>query len=565
MDKYRWANVSRVREDYLGRSRIASGRPLEAFVEVSARCNLRCRMCAIAHDSRYRADSGRPGLMSPTVFADLRPIFPSLLRAYLYGLGEPILNPHLCAYIEELSTAGVEACFTTNATLIDETLADEIARAGAHRVSVSVDGATPETYEEIRSGARFSDVMRGLDALVEARERRGRPWITVNFVAMESNIDELPELVALLESLGIGELNVEPLFSWEGSEELRTQYCRDSLKSDISGKARAVIRDAQEQAKDSGIHFSSFFLASEGSMDFKERASGAADRFRRICSEPWTTIFVTTAGEVRACCLNDTLFGVLGEDTIEEMWYGEDWSSFRNQHVIGFETPAGCAACVANGRQRLSPFMQPVEPVSYRPFLAFPEPRRGRRSWVLDDPSDGATVTDPLLVTGRVPRIIPSVLRRIGERFFPTVMIDCEPVATIADAVFDGASFALSIRVPYLTEGEHVLSLAIPGERQPGWSRRTFRFWRPHEDRNMITALNTLAVGQRLFTRAREATVCIDGLGWLSTKWLCSRNRAAWRGLTIVDLDGLDAGRHDLVVQFEHHSPSRYLIWRVTA
>ena len=207
-------------------------------------------MCAIAHDSRYRADSGRPGLMSPTVFADLRPIFPSLLRAYLYGLGEPILNPHLCAYIEELSTAGVEACFTTNATLIDVTLADEIARAGAHRVSVSVDGATPETYEEIRSGARFSDVMRGLDALVEARERRGRPWITVNFVAMESNIDELPELVALLESLGIGELNVEPLFSWEGSEELRTQYCRDSLKSDVSGKARAVIRDAQEQAKD---------------------------------------------------------------------------------------------------------------------------------------------------------------------------------------------------------------------------------------------------------------------------------------------------------------------------
>src|SRR5204862_784265 len=94
-----------------GGTRAADG-PIEAFFEVAARCNLHCQMCAINYDSRYQPRSGRPPFFEPDLFARLRPIFPSLVRAYLFGLGEPTLNKHLVDYIAELS-APARKCGST--------------------------------------------------------------------------------------------------------------------------------------------------------------------------------------------------------------------------------------------------------------------------------------------------------------------------------------------------------------------------------------------------------------------------------------------------------------------
>src|SRR6266571_2578609 len=139
MNQQRWSNVASARDEY------------EHGAE---RANLRCQMCAINYDSRYQPHSGRPPYFEPDLFVRLRPIFPSLVRAYLFGLGEPTLNRHLVDYIAELASAGVEVWFNTNATLIDEEKADAIARAGASKITVSIDGATASTYETIRRGAK---------------------------------------------------------------------------------------------------------------------------------------------------------------------------------------------------------------------------------------------------------------------------------------------------------------------------------------------------------------------------------------------------------------------------
>src|SRR5438105_3251047 len=160
MDEKRWSNVTAARDAYDASNLQAADFPLEAFFEVSARCNIRCEMCAINYDARYKARSGRPPFFEPNLFSQLRPIFPTLLRGYLFGLGEPTLNPHLVDYVRELSSAGAEVWFNTNGTRIDEELAERLAIAGADRITVSIDGATAATYEKIRRGARFEHVMR---------------------------------------------------------------------------------------------------------------------------------------------------------------------------------------------------------------------------------------------------------------------------------------------------------------------------------------------------------------------------------------------------------------------
>src|SRR5438270_13453907 len=210
MNERRWSNIASAREAYEQGGEAVDARPIEAFFEVAARCNLHCQMCAINYDSRYQPRSGRPPFFEPDLFARLRPLFPSLLRAYLFGLGEPTLNKHLVDYIGELSAAGVEVWFNTNGTLIDEAKAEEIARAGAERITVSIDGATAQTYETIRRGAKFDTVLRGIRALTNAGKRYGRPSVNLSFVAMSSNIHELPAIVELAANLGTTGVHVEP-------------------------------------------------------------------------------------------------------------------------------------------------------------------------------------------------------------------------------------------------------------------------------------------------------------------------------------------------------------------
>ena len=569
MDHRRWRNVRTARGDYLGGTRAVSALPLEAFVEVSARCNLRCRMCPIGHDTRYRHSSGRPALLTPELFARLRPLFPTLLRAHLYGLGEPLLNPHLVDFIAELSAAGVETCCTTNGTLVDEDRAEALAGAGLDRVSLSIDGATSDTYESIRRGASFDDAMRGLNALTAASVRHGRPWVTINFVAMASNLPELPALVDLAAEGGVREINVEPLFSWGGSAALGDHYRRESLGLGQRASTLDLLAEARDRATRAGIHFSSYFLTSEGSMDFPERVAQSDGWRLGLCSEPWATIAVTVAGEVRTCCLNDRVFGSLESETVDVVWRDGPLSEFRACHLRGASVPAGCADCLRNGRRRVSPLFVAVEPVSYRQLLSGDTDQELGDGWHITSPRAGSVVTDPIVVTGTTPRVSWRAGRRRGGSL-PALCLDREPVAVLDDAVIDRGRFAYLLKVPYLTEGEHILSLVKKGACGPGASARSVSFWRPidpvevAEPRSAIHVVHTAGIAFRLWSRARGARVTVDGRRWHAADWYCARIAHQWWGIAVLDLQRLPGGHHDLEISPAGHSISHHVLQRLT-
>lgn len=464
MDEARWMNLGNARESYISGDAQPACLPHEAFIEVSARCNLRCRMCAINYDSRYQSGSNRPAMLEPETFHRLEPIFPKLVKAYLYGLGEPVMNRHLIDYISTLADAGVEPWFTTNATLIDRTFADRVARAGAHRVSVSLDGITRETYEAIRLGGRFEDAIGGLEALCKARRTHGNPMVTVNFVAMGSNLHELDTLVKRVIDMGVGEINVESLFAWQTEEQLEHQYAEDSLAVVDRAWAQDVIDGAASSAAAAGVHFSSYLVATEGALDYAQRVA-EQDRPHARCGEPWGTIFVTTAGEVRPCCLNDRVMGLLAESPIEGIWCGSAYAEFRDCHRMG-QLPVGCESCAANGRTKISPHLDAVKAVVCRPFSLQPEPE-AIAGWALSSPSEGESTTDPLTITGTTPA------GAYGS--IPEIAIDGVRVAQTGDAQFADGRFTLRLEVPYLTEGVHLMSLVGESDAAPGWSRRAFR------------------------------------------------------------------------------------------
>jgi radical SAM protein with 4Fe4S-binding SPASM domain len=445
MNDTRWQNVTAARQAWVAGATRAADAPLQAYLEVSARCNLRCTMCAINYDSRYKPAAGRPPFFQPELFERLRPIFPTLLRGYLFGLGEPLLNPHLIDYIRTMAECGVDVQFNTNATLIDDEKADAIARAGATTVTVSIDGATAETYETIRRGARFESVLRGLRALTGAAGRHGRPTVNLSVVAMRSNIDELPMLVDLGAELGIKTLHVEPLLRQVEGTPLDDHYERENLGL-ATGAGESFDR-AMEKARAAGIHFSSRFAYERTHFDFLQAARHLTIDW--TCSEPWATVWVTSAGEVRTCCLNGVSFGNLHEQTFEEIWNGTAYQRFRAQHARR-EAADGCANCVANGRVQSSPYFRATQSVTYRPIMEALPSSCGDGAVRLDAPCEGETVCEPFTLRGELASEIDPVEVE--------VWLDREPVENVNNAArFTGRAFTLQLPVHFLTEGAHIL------------------------------------------------------------------------------------------------------------
>ncbi len=70
-----------------------------------------------------------------------------------------------------------------------------------------------------------------------------------------------------------------------------------------------------------------------------------------ICTEPWTTIFVTRTGDVRTCCASQAIFGNLAESSIEDIWNNEKYMSYR-QHLAQGSPPPECLNCLKNGQAR---------------------------------------------------------------------------------------------------------------------------------------------------------------------------------------------------------------------
>lgn len=524
MDNRRWSNITANRHSYDRADGVAGDAPIEAFFEVAARCNLHCQMCAINFDSRYKPRSGRPPFFEPDLFSRLRPIFPSLHRAYLFGLGEPTLNKHLPDFIRELSSHGVEVWFNTNATLIDDARAEELAAAGAERITVSIDGATAETYETIRRGAKFEAVIRGIRALVDAGRRHGRPRVNLSFVAMKSNLHEIPALIELCAELGAYGVHIEPLYFQGGSPDLVDHYDRENLGSCNASRFFDV---AQRRAGELGLQLGTRFKNVE-EYDFVEAVK--KERPSWMCSEPWSSIWVTSAGEVRTCCTNDVMFGNLFEESIDEIWNGERFRRFREQHAR-HEIAEGCNNCMLNGRVRNSPFFRATERVTYAPFpIARAE---GDPIITFHSPRAGDTVTDGLIISGTA-HIDPLDIE---------LVIDDVPVANLRDAGwFDSANFVAAIELPFLSEGAHILSAQRRGEHA-GYEHRQLFFRRGVE--SAAHTLDALFFAEPML----DPSLLIGGLEWNDVTWRTMSNP---RGISLVahaDLRRLPPGDYTAVIQ----------------
>ena len=319
--------------------------PKELQLEITAACNLACRMCLV----RYRPKVGKKtGAMCFHVFRSIVDDLPELEKLTLQGLGEPMLAPDLERMVEHAARRGVSCGLNTNGTLLTRERADRLIEVGLDWLHVSLDGATADTYEFVRDGSDFERVRENVAGLVAAKRDHGtdRPRLSLVFVAMRRNIDELPDVVRLAH-----EWEVERLFVQNLSHTFSD--------TDPSGSYAAIRRFAGEQA---------LFLEPERAEAVFGRAREVADelgvdlRLPRLeepqrpprepgtpgCHWPFEAAYVTHKGLVQPCCMvmgdDRATLGDASAEGFAAVWRGNRYAEFRKALTTD-DPPEVCAGC----------------------------------------------------------------------------------------------------------------------------------------------------------------------------------------------------------------------------
>ncbi len=181
----------RPREMPVGVNEVPSLRYL--MVEITDRCNLRCRHC-------YLGDAGSADL-DPGILAAALDGFEDMggLRLMITG-GEPLLYPGFASLNQSLAGRTFRPVLITNGTLLR---GEDIPGLNFMEIQFSVDGLE-KGHDRLRGAGSFSRVMESLRAALESGID-----VSVATVIHAHNLRELEELGILLSEMGVSAWNLE--------------------------------------------------------------------------------------------------------------------------------------------------------------------------------------------------------------------------------------------------------------------------------------------------------------------------------------------------------------------
>jgi radical SAM protein with 4Fe4S-binding SPASM domain len=283
---------------YLMRRTTLRALPVEYIVETTAKCNLYCPMCPRETHQQPKAD------MADEVFAKLiRESAATAEHMMLIGLGEPFMDPKIFDRIEFCHRHSISSLLSTNGTFLDEKVAARLLGTPLEQITLSFDGATRETFEYYRKGAKFEKVRDNFVRFSRMKkERRSRLQIVVQMVRMERNRGEVDEFIRFWRAV-------------PGVDQIR-------IKEDETNLIRPEARHAQ----------------------------GA---WTRPCHYLWRgPVYIKQNGDVYPCCqsymLDGAPLGNLADHSLGELWNSDAMQALRRAHADGRAGEIGmCARCCA--------------------------------------------------------------------------------------------------------------------------------------------------------------------------------------------------------------------------
>ncbi len=196
-------------------------------IDASSICQLRCTGCG------FQKSNGRElgyGYLTLEHFVDFIDKNPQITRVELSNYGEIFLNPDLIEIMAYAHKKGValEAAMGVNFNTVSEDQMQALVKYEFRFLSLSIDGASQESYSKYRIGGDFDRVIANVKRLQDLKKERGviYPKLQWQFVPNEHNEDDVLQAKAIAAKLGIPivfKLNFMTSYVPKDPERLKTE------------------------------------------------------------------------------------------------------------------------------------------------------------------------------------------------------------------------------------------------------------------------------------------------------------------------------------------------------
>lgn len=283
--------------------------PRRIVLEMTSACNIKCVFCG-----RDEAEFNQTYLKLD-VLDKLAPALEVCEEVTLFGWGEPTINPRFSQFLERLNKTNVRKYFVTNGTRLDKFI-DDIFTHKVDIIAVSLDGATSATNDRIRVGSSFEQITQNIRLIQKRKEELGVsfPYMNFVFVAMESNIKELPKMISLAKELNMQEVKVVFLSAFSVDMLSESLYNKQDLITPI-------FDESIELASKLGISLK---------LPYIQGSDIAGDKYHKDCFVGWRDFFIGSDDSIRPCQSTSLKLGNLSDFTsFKDAWNSKAFQNFR--------------------------------------------------------------------------------------------------------------------------------------------------------------------------------------------------------------------------------------------
>jgi radical SAM protein with 4Fe4S-binding SPASM domain len=289
--------------DLIARKAYRERVPVSGAVDLTYRCNFRCRHCYAAHlVAQPCSEAGE--LSKGEILTMLAAAAEKGCLFLLLSGGEPLLRDDFVDIYAAAAQMGFVITVYTNGSLIGPSHLEVFAEYPPHLVEVSLYGASEVTYQKVtRVANAYLRVRRRIEQLVDSGVRVG-----LKTMILKENVEDVPAMEAFAEEFGL-RFRLDPLVTPRLDGDLTPLSQRVEPDRAVATELRSPERRAKT---------AEFLEGHGGSCMSKDTSSGRLYR----CGAGAVGFHLDPQGIMRPCLMSRDL-----GYNVARLGFAEAWSS----------------------------------------------------------------------------------------------------------------------------------------------------------------------------------------------------------------------------------------------
>jgi len=335
-----------------------SPQPKAIDIELTNRCNLKCKMCWFHGEGGIGDRYIGSELTGDEVSRLLNQLAPYKPRIYLGG-SEPFVRKDALSILEEIKYLGLSVLFTTNGTLFDQDKIMKLVKLGVDHIIFSIDGYE-ELHDEIRGRGVFKTVTSNIKKLSDFRKEKkcNKPVVSVNITITPFIIGHLQETVNSIREATQDNVDVYRIHQlwYITSQELSIHQSIVKKFLDCSAPKAACHLTALSKDIDPLVLCDEMIQLRKvpkikffPNLNYKDLVNyySECSPAKYGCFAPFYRAVIKPNGDVKFCpdeWIDDYILGNVRDDMFKDIWGSEKARYFRSVILRRKSFPA-CKRC----------------------------------------------------------------------------------------------------------------------------------------------------------------------------------------------------------------------------